>query len=77
MGGGAGFKEHNVADGEDTGHRSPPLLPAAALTVVVFSRVGASSLVYLRVTAEGCGDNGHTLNDALQAPQVDPLHPGA
>lgn len=35
------------------------------------------SLVYLRVTAEGCGDNGHTLNDAFEAPQVDPLHPGA
>lgn len=35
------------------------------------------SLVYLRVTAEGCGDNGHTLNDTFEAPQVDPLHPGA
>lgn len=33
--------------------------------------------VYLRVTAEGCGDNGQALNDALEAPQVNPLHPGA
>lgn len=35
------------------------------------------SVVYLRVTAEGCGDNGQALNDALHAPQVNPLHPGA
>ncbi len=29
------------------------------------------------MTAEGCGDNGQALNDALEAPQVNPLHPGA
>lgn len=34
-------------------------------------------MVYLRVTAEGCGDNGQALNDALEAPQVNPLNPGA
>lgn len=34
-------------------------------------------MVYLRVTAEGCGDNGQALNDALEAPQVNPLQPGA
>ena len=39
--------------------------------------MGVVSLVYLRVTAEGCGDNGQALNDALEAPQVNPLHPGA
>lgn len=50
-------------------------LPATALTVVFF--FGVVAVVYLRVTAEGCGDNGQALNDALEAPQVDPLHPGA
>lgn len=39
--------------------------------------LGVVSLVYLRVTAEGCGDNGQALNDTLEAPQVNPLHPGA
>lgn len=34
-------------------------------------------MVYLRVTAEGCGDNGQALNDAPEAPQVNPLYPGA
>lgn len=34
-------------------------------------------MVYLRVTAEGCGDNGQALNDALDAPKVNPLNPGA
>lgn len=32
---------------------------------------------YLRVTAEGCGDNGKALNDAIPAPQVHLLQPGA
>lgn len=34
-------------------------------------------MVYLRVTAEGCGDNGQALNDAPEPPQVNSLHPGA
>lgn len=29
------------------------------------------------MTAEGCGDNGQALNDALEAPQVHLLQPGA
>lgn len=39
--------------------------------------LGVVAMVYLRVTAEGCGDNGQALNDALEAPQLNPLNPGA
>lgn len=39
--------------------------------------IGGRGGVYLRVTAEGCGDNGQALNDALETPQVNLLHPGA
>lgn len=34
-------------------------------------------MVYLRVTAEGRGDNGQALNDATDSPQVNSLHPRA
>lgn len=68
-----GFKERKVA-GETSGFLHCPLLPIT-LTMVLF--LGMVSMVYLRVTAEGCGDNGQALNDALDAPQVNPLHPGA
>ena len=68
-----GFKEHKVA-GKTSGFlHSPP--PRHCPYGGVIS--GVVSVVYLRVTAEGCGDNGQALNDALQAPQVNPLHPGA
>ena len=63
--GGWGGKERRVA----------LVFPPLPLTVVLFWEV--VSVVYLRVTAEGCGDNGQALNDALEAPQVNPLHPGA
>lgn len=60
--------------------RPLPPPPAAALHRGDFCRCSVGWLLpwfYLRVTAEGCGDNGQALNDALEAPQVDPLHPGA
>lgn len=74
MGGGTGLHTEKTS----AFLHSLPLLPAAALTVALFlGGGGGGDLVYLRVTAEGCGDNGHTLNDAFKAPQVDSLHPGA
>lgn len=70
---GGEFKERKFARNTSGFLHSPP--PPTALTVVLFW--GWFPWVYLRVTAEGCGDNGQALNDALEAPQVNPLHPGA
>lgn len=73
-----GFKENNTAEREDIGLpslSSPP--PCCCPYRGAILREERISLVYLRVTAEACSDNGHTLNDAFEAPQVDPLHPGA
>lgn len=68
-----GCKEHKVAVGTSGFLHSPPPRHCPYGGVIV----GVVSSVYLRVTAEGCGDNGQALNDALEAPQVNPLHPGA
>lgn len=67
---GGGVKEDKVADFL----YSLPRTPHRPYGGVI---LGVVSVVYLRVTAEGCGDNGQALNDALEAPQVNLLHPGA
>lgn len=57
----------------------PLSVPTALQWYVIFlgRGRGVDSMVYLRVTAEGCGDNRQALNDPLEAPQVNSLHPGA
>lgn len=82
---GAGEQRDGMGGVRAGNHRASSTLPtppppAAALHHGDFCRCSLGWLLpwfYLRVTAEGCGDNGQALNDALEAPQVDPLHPGA